>query len=646
MKGLYCALLLALCATFAFSQEAETAPGDNLVVEGIPRIPASLAEEVSHYTRGRNAGLLSWHPMRREMLIATRFADTAQVHQVSFPGGARTQQTFLSDIVTTGVSYQPRIGGYFIFNKDVGGNGNFQIYRSDFATGAVTLLTDGQSRNSPGVWSRAGDRIIYSSTRRNGRDADLYVINPSEPGSNRLLAQVEGGGWGALDWSPDDRKILVLEVVSINERYLWLVDVATGERTPLTPKGDDQKVYYDGGRFSGDGRGIYVTTDRDSDFRRLTYIELATGRHTYLTSHINWDIEEFRLSPNGRMLAIVVNENGILSLRLIDAVTRREMRRPELPPGYVTGIRWHDNGRELGFNLDSARSPTDVYSLDVTTGRVERWTYSETGGLNAQNFVEPELIRWRSFDGREISGFLYRPPARFTGRRPVIMDIHGGPEAQFQPYYLGRRNYYLNELGIALIFPNIRGSSGFGKSFLRLDNGFLRENSYRDIGSLLDWIRTRPELDAERIMVTGISYGGHVSLAVASLYADRIRCAIDIVGPSNLVTFLENTAGYRQNLRRVEYGDEREPRMRAYLEQIAPLNNASRITKPLFIIQGANDPSVPLSESERMAAAVRRSGAPIWYLMARDEGHGFIKKPNADFQFYATVLFIREHLLR
>lgn len=646
MRGLLCAFLFTLCTTFAFSQEAEIAPGDNLVVEGIPRIPASLAEEVSRYTRGRNAGLLSWHPTRREMLIATRFADTRQVHQVNLPGGARTQLTFFNDSVATGVSYQPRTGSYFIFNKDAGGNGNFQIYRYDFATGEITLLTDGQSRNSSGVWSRAGARIIYSSTRRNGRDADLYLINPSEPGSNRLLTQLLGGGWSVMDWSPDDRKILVLEVVSVNERYLWLIDVATGEKMPLTSRNEQQKAYYGDGQFSNDGRGIYVTTDRDSEFRRLAYIERVTGRHTYLTSHINWDVEEFELSPNGRTIAAVVNENGVLTLRLIDAITRREIPRPRLPTGYVTGIRWHENSRELGFNLDSARSPTDAYSLNIRTGRVERWTYSETGGLNTQDFVEPELIRWRSFDGREVSGFINRPPARFTGRRPAIIDIHGGPEEQFQPYYLGRRNYFLNELGVALIFPNIRGSSGYGKSFLMLDDGFLRENAYRDIGALLDWIDTRPELDAKRVMVTGVSYGGHATLAVASLYADRIRCAIDIVGPSNLVTFLENTASYRQSLRRVEYGDERQPQMRAFLERIAPLNNANRITKPLFIVQGANDPAVPVSESERMVAAVRRNGIPVWYLMARDEGHGFIKKRNADFQFYATVLFVREYLLR
>jgi len=276
---------------------------------------------------------------------------------------------------------------------------------------------------------------------------------------------------------------------------------------------------------------------------------------------------------------------------------------------------------------------------------VERWTYSEIG-INTDAFVEPKLIRWKSFDGLSISGFLYPPPAKFTGKRPVVIDIHGGPEAQFQPYFQGQTNYYMNELGIALICPNIRGSSGYGKEYLKLDNGYLRENSYKDIGALLDWIKTQPNLDADRVLVTGASYGGHMALAVAANYSDRIRAAIDIYGPANRVTFLENTAAYRQDLRRVEYGDERDPKMRAFLEKIAPLNNVAKIRKPLFVVQGKNDPIVPLSESEAMVAALKKNGTPVWYLLAKDEGHRFTKVNDIDFQFYATVLFMKEYLLK
>ncbi|MBW3623730.1 MAG: S9 family peptidase [Armatimonadetes bacterium] len=637
-------VLLVTAMTVPARSEDVIAPGENLVTEGIPPIPASLAETVGRYTEFRTAGLRSWHPTRREMLIGTRFGETVQIHRVTAPGGARRQITFFRDVAGGG-SYQPKHGEYFVFNKGVGGNEFNQNYRYDFDTGAVTLLTDGTSKNSPGVWSRQGDRRAYTSTRRNGKDLDIYVVDPARPETDRMLAALEGGGWAALDWSPDDRRLLVREYLSINESYLWLMDSETGEKTLLTPKGGPEKIAYGGGQFHPDGKRIVVTTDRDSEFRRLAYMDLETGAHTYLTAHIPWDVEDFDLSEDGRTLAFVTNEDGVGALHLMNAATRREKRLPKLPEGSVSGVLWHKNSRDLGFHLTSAKSPTDVYSLDAKTGKVERWTRSETGGLNTSGFVEPERVQWESFDRRMISGFFYRPPERFAGKRPVIVYIHGGPESQFRPTYLGRNNYLLNELGVAILYPNVRGSSGYGKTFLTLDNGFLREDSYRDIETLLDWIRKRPDLDAERIMVMGGSYGGHMTLAVATRYSDRIRCAVDIVGMSHLATFLQNTEDYRRDLRRAEYGDERDPKMRAFLDRIAPLNHAEKITKPLFVIQGANDPRVPLSEAEQMVETLKRVGTPVWYLMARDEGHGFAKKKNADYQFYATVQFIQEYLL-
>jgi dipeptidyl aminopeptidase/acylaminoacyl peptidase len=244
-----------------------------------------------------------------------------------------------------------------------------------------------------------------------------------------------------------------------------------------------------------------------------------------------------------------------------------------------------------------------------------------------------------------ISGFLYRPPAKFTGKRPVIVNIHGGPEGQSFPGFLGRNNYYLNEMGIAIIFPNIRGSTGYGKSFLMLDNGMKREDSYKDLAALLDWIKQQPEFDGDRIMVTGGSYGGHSTLAVSTFYSDKIRCSVDIVGMSNLVTFLERTESYRRDLRRAEYGDEREPKMRAYLEKIAPMNHVDQIKKPMFVVAGKNDPRVPVSEANQIVEALKKNKTPAWYLIGNDEGHGFSKKKNQDFQFYATVMFMREYLL-
>jgi dipeptidyl aminopeptidase/acylaminoacyl peptidase len=638
-------LVLLACTAGITARAGDLAPADNLVTENIPPIPAALVERVGRYTEFRSAGLADWHPTRREMLIATRFGDTTQVHQVQFPGGARRQLTFFADSVA-GAHYQPGPGNYFVFVKGSGGNERFQNYRYDFATGNVTLLTDGKSRNSGGVWSNAGDQLVYTSTRRNGADTDLYVMNPADPKSDRLLLAVKGGGWGALDWAPDDSKMLAAEYISVNESYLWLLDSRSGSKTLLTPKSDAEKIAYSGGQFSKDGKGLYLTTDKDSEFHRLAYLDLGTNEFTFLSDPIKWDIEQFDLTRDGKTLAFVANEDGVGTLHLLDTASRKERPIPKLPSGSVLGVKWHNNGKDLGFLLISARSPADVYSLDVATGRVDRWTESETGGLNTAGFAEPELVRWKGFDGRSIAGFLYKPPAQFSGRRPVIINIHGGPEGQARPTFLGRNNYLLNEMGVAILLPNVRGSSGYGKTFLTLDNGFKREDSYKDIGALLDWMQTRADLDADRILVTGGSYGGHMTLAVAWYYPERIRCAVDVVGISNFVTFLERTEPYRRDLRRAEYGDERDPKMRAFMERIAPVNNAGKMKKPMFIIQGQNDPRVPLNEAEQMVATLKKRGTPVWYLLAKDEGHGFAKKKNADYQFYATVLFMQEYLLR
>ena len=642
----FCRILVVLSlVAIAFSQSDVIVPSDNLAVEGVPKIPTSLVETADRYSNFRGAVLDSWDPVKREMLISTRFADTNQIHLVKMPGGARTQLTFYPDRVA-GAQYSPTKGDSFVFSKDVGGSEFFQLYRYDVGTGEVALLTDGKSRNTDPVWSYAGDKMAYGSTRRTGDDVDLWEVEPANPKSDHMLAQLQGGGWQPLDWSPDGKQLLVLEEISANESYLWLMDSTGGEKTLITPKGGSVKIAYNQGVFSKDGKGIYVTTDKDSEFQRLAYVDLATKEHTYLTTNIPWDVDELALSYDGKTIAFVSNEDGFGILHLLDTKTRKEKPVPALPKGLTTNISWHKNNRDLGFNISSARSSSDVYSLDVQTGKVDRWTFSETGGLNTANYPEPELIHWKTWDGRMISGFLYRPPAKFSGKRPVIINIHGGPEGQFRPGFPGRWDYYMNELGIAMIAPNVRGSTGYGKSFLALDNGFLREGSYQDINTLIDWIQTQPELDSSRVLITGGSYGGFMTLAVAANYNDRICCAVDVVGPSNLVTFLEHTSGYRKDLRRVEYGDERDPKMREFLERIAPFNKAKNITKPLFVIAGKNDPRVPASESEQMVSIVRQNGTPVWWLMAKDEGHGFAKKKNQDYQFYATVMFVKEYLLK
>lgn len=639
MKKLLLSLLLILVALPASAQVP-----DNLVVEGVPAITPELRKDVARYLEFRAAAFQSWHPIRREMLITTRFADTPQLHLVKTPGGARRQVTFGTEPVGAG-KFRPKAGDYIVYSQDSGGGEFYQLYRHDVHDGKTTLLTDGKSRNTGGRFANSGVYLAYTSTRRTGKDNDIWVMNPSDPRTDRLLTELSGGGWGVLDWSPDDNLLLVLQYLSINESQLHLVDARTGKRSQLTRSGKD-KVSYGHARFAKDGKAVYATSDDDSEFQQLIRIDLKDGEQTTLTANISWDVEEFELSPDGKIIAFVTNEAGVGTLNMIETKKAKALPKAKLPLGTVSNLEWHSNSRDLAFNLSSAKSPYDVYSYDVKTGLLERWTESETGGLNPDSFVEPEILKLSSFDGLLISAIAYRPdPKKFPGPRPVIISIHGGPEGQSRPGFQARNNYFLNELGVAIVYPNVRGSAGYGKTFLTLDNGFKREDSVRDIATVIAWIARQPEFDRQRLAVTGGSYGGYMSLACMVMYADLLRCGIDVVGISNFVTFLNNTQDYRRDLRRVEYGDERNPKMKEFLERISPANHAARIKKPLFVVQGKNDPRVPLTESEQMVKAIRDAGGKVWYLMAKDEGHGFAKKRNADFQFLATILFYKEHLL-
>jgi dipeptidyl aminopeptidase/acylaminoacyl peptidase len=638
------ALIAPFVALAAPPAVATYAPPESIVEDGVPAISPALAEAAGRYTETRSALPTDWHPVKRAMLVSTRFGSTPQAHLVSAPGGARQQLTFFAEQAFN-ARFQPTDGNYMVLQKDIGGGEWFQLYRYEFASGDVTMLTDGKARNIAGPWSTKGDRIAYMSTRRSGDSSDLWVMDPANPKTDRMAVEFQGGGWQPDDWSPDDKKIVVIEYISINESYLWLVDPENGQKTALTPRGAE-KISRSNARFARDGKGIYFTSDEGAEFHRIRYLDLATGKSRVVSPEVKWDVEEFELSYDGKTIAYLVNEDGASALFLFDTATGKARgAAANMPPGVISGLKWHRNNRDLAFGVASASMPGDSFSLDVTTGKVERWTTSESA-VKTDNFRQPELAHWKSFDGRTISGFLYLPPASFPGKRPVLVNIHGGPEGQTRPGYIGTLNYYLNEMGIAVLRPNVRGSSGYGKTFLTLDNGFLREDSYKDIDALFDWIAKRPELDTTRVAVEGGSYGGHMVLAISTFYADRIKCSVDVVGMSNLVTFLEHTESYRRDLRRVEYGDEREPKMRAFLERIAPMNNLPKIKKPILVVAGKNDPRVPVSESEQIFAALKKQGTPAWYIMAKDEGHGFRKKANRDYDFFAEVEFLQEYLLK
>lgn len=636
--------------------EAVIAPNPNLVLQGIPPIPAKLAEEVARYTDFRGHGFVGWHPLKREMLVTHRPAggSTQQLFRVAAPLAEPEQLTDGPDPVRE-ASWEPQRGEYLVFERASRGDEATQLFRLDLATRELTLLTDPKERHQMQGWLHRSSRLLVMSlpldrTAAGGSRTELSqvlsLIDPARPTQRQRVAELPGSGWfvGGVSW--DDRSVALTKWVSATESQLWLLGLHNGRLVQVLPApGGKERASHLAGGFRRDGRGLWLLTDREGEFLQLALFDLGTKKLRPVSRHIPWDVADPVASEDGRWLALQANVDGRDELRLFDTRRLAEAKLPALPAGRLGKAGFHRARAELAFSVSAAQSPSQVWSLAPDGGAPVAWTKAQApAGVAPERFADAQRVRWTSFDGRSISGLLSLPPERFEGRRPVLIDIHGGPESQARAGFLDRSNYLVEELGMAVIRPNVRGSSGYGKTFLALDNGLRREDAVKDIGALLDWIATQPRLDATRVVVSGGSYGGYLSLATAAAYAERIAGAVDVVGISSFVSFLRNTESYRRDLRRAEYGDERDEAMRAFLERISPLANARRIVKPLFVVQGRNDPRVPWTEAEQIVARVRENGTPVWYLRAENEGHGFVRKENADFQFYATVLFLREVL--
>lgn len=639
-------VLLASISVPVLAQEQAQPPAQEpavpipaaLTAEQIPALPLALAERARPYLESRGAGFAGWDPKARAVLISTRFANVSQLHRVAMPMGARTQISFEAEPV--GGSYAPKQGDVLLVRKDRGGDEYFQLYT--LADGRLSLLTDGKSRNNMGAWSADGQLVGYSSTRRNGADTDLYVMDPRDPKTSRMVAEVKGGGWFISGFSPDKRTAYVVEYKSVQDSDPYRLDLASGRMTPI---GDPaRQISYGGLEVAPDG-ALWVTSDEGSDFQRLGRVDPTTGAFTPVSKE-KWDVDGFDLSEDGKTIAYVVNEAGSHRLRIMDVASGRVRNVDTLPAGLIGGLEIAPWG-EIGFSLSSATSASDAWSLDPQTLKPTRWTQSETGGLDAGVNVEPQIVTTKSFDGLEVSGLLYLPDAKkFPGKRPLIVNVHGGPEGQSMAGFRGATNYYLNELGIGVFYPNVRGSTGYGKTFVSLDNGpSKREDSVKDMAALIDAVRANPRVDADKVGLTGGSYGGYMCYAAAVQLKDKLQATQCTVAISNFVSFLENTNAYRRDLRRVEYGDERDPAQRAKLMAISPLTRVNEIEKPMFVITGANDPRVPKSEADQMVAAIRTNGGEAWHLVAADEGHGFAKKANSDYAFLAQLAFWEKHLL-
>lgn len=615
-----------------------------LLVSGVPEIPADLKKRLMQYLNWRSARLMDVTPDGEKVVIATRFASTMQMHLVEQPMGARQQLSFFDEPVSD-ATFLPNDPNNLLIMQDAGGGEFYQIYRFDRRAGTSKLLTDGKSRYGGLRISDDAKKVVFNSTARNGKDTDVYVAPVEDLGAARLLTQ-DPGTWSPVDVSPDSKKLLVVQYRAIDDADLHLLDLETSDRQQLSPK--EGRGSIGAAVFSHDSKRAYVVTDRYTDFNELYEVDLASPAKEPkpLTRDLKWNVESVKVAPDGSTLVLNVNEEGFSKLYLLDPATgKREV--VELPVGLIDGMMFpRKRSDTLFIMMQTTQFPTDVYQLDMGTKKLTRWTKSEVGGIDTSDWANPKLVKYPSTDNLQIPAFVYPPNRAATkgAKAPVVVLFHGGPEGQSRPGFSPFLQMMTRELGCAVVVPNVRGSDGYGKAYLAMDNGVKREASLADIGATLDWIAKQPDLDASRVGVYGGSYGGYMVLASLTFYPERFKAGVDIVGISNLITFLNNTQSYRRDLRRAEYGDERDPATREVLERISPLNSVEKIQAALYVQQGKNDPRVPQSEAEQIVHAVAAKGKPAWYMLALNEGHGFAKKDNRDYAQISTIFFFQQQL--
>ena len=627
------------------SQEIRTENNGNLILEDIPAIPQSIKENLLKFQNVRSAAFRGFNNNNNELFISTRFGNVSQLHLVKNPGAARNQITYFQEPIGS-ITMHPTQSS-IAFTMDKGGTENAQIYLLDPETASSQMLTDGISRNGGPLWSNSGDQIAFQSTKRNGSSNDIWIMPIDAPQKSELILEsLDGSWWGAADWTEDDDKVLVQNYISVADSKVYMVDLKTKTKTLILGKKDKPSVN-SALAFGEKDKGIFFITNQYGEFNQLAYFDFETSKVTVISKEISWDVDGFSISDDSKKAAFVVNENGYSSLYLMNPKSFAFKKVTTMPIGLIGGMQFSKDNKSLGLTLNTYQSPSDTYVLDLKNnslgfGSLTRWTFSEVGGLDTSKFAKPELIEYESFDGRKIPAFIYAQ--KTDNPQPVIISIHGGPEGQARPSFSSTYQLWMANLGAAVITPNVRGSDGYGKNYLSLDNGFKREDSVKDIGALLDWIETQPHLDSSRVAVYGGSYGGYMVLASAVHYSDRLKAAVDIVGISNFVTFLKNTKDYRRDLRRVEYGDERDPAMESFLQKISPNNNVDQIKVPMFVVQGENDPRVPVTEAEQIVQSLRENNKKVWYMNALNEGHGYRKKENRDIYQQAVILFLKENL--
>jgi dipeptidyl aminopeptidase/acylaminoacyl peptidase len=601
---------------------AATVVRGGLLYDGIPESDAGT-DLLESYLSARQATPQSFTP-KGELLIVTRFGEVDQLHLVEHAGAARRQITFLPRrIIQAAFSPDPSHNAFF-YVTDPSADGNTQIFYQRMGELPARRLTDGKSVNGGAVWSNSGVKLAFFSTARDGISYDIDIAEPEQGALPHLAVSGDGGAFEPLDWSPDDRKLLIRKRVSAVEDYLYVIDLDTGQRREVDPS--PSKVHIAGAKFSRDGTGVYLISDRDSEFAKLRFVNIFTSDKTEISGRITWDVDAFELSRDGHYLAYTTNEGGTSKLNLVDLKTHQDLTSPHLPfAGVIEALSFDRDGKRLALGLAAANQPRDAYVLDLESNRLEAWTSSEPGPFERGKFIVPRLTQFPTFDrtdgkSRQVPLYVYEPAT--PGPHPVLIVLHARDQ-EFRPRFDPWIEYLVNELGTAVLAPNVRGSPGFGKSYRALDGGLLREDSVKDVGALLVWMSLDARFDAKRVVVSGTGYGAYLALEALANYGERLRGAVELGGMTDVIAYLNDTAPYLKSQARAEFGDERDPDTRSYLRRISPLFNAERITRPILVVHGKSDPWVPVAQADQLVLRLRSRGGGVWYLKALEEGAVF-----------------------
>jgi len=607
-----------------------------LIFDGVPAIDPTLGARIADYLVGRDASFAAWLP-DDSLLISTRFADVPQVHRVIAPLGMREQLTWYPDPITKVLTSPAGPADGFAFLKGQNADAQPQLYYYSFATHGARMLSGGSGPHGSPLWSPDGQHLVFTGNDRAAAITDIYMSDLGASTAPRLIVAGRDRPWFPLDWSADGQKLLLWQPGANQDSSLFIADVNTGSVLPAEAGGPHLGIRH--ARFSADGRGIYISSVDDGDFSELRFLDLVTHQARELTAAIPWDIVDFQIGVDGRYLAYVANDSGRDHLTVLDNQLKLELSPAGLPEGRITGLHFDHTGHRLAFSAEGPQSPSDVYVYEVEHNQLARWTHSEPGAVDPQSFVPAQAVQYPTWDRgkagqRLIPAFLYQP--RTAGPHPVLIDIHDGPAGQFRPGFDAFIQFAVNQLGYVVIAPNIRGSTGYGKTFADLDNGPAREDALRDLGALLVWVGMQKDLDRTHVAVMGQSYGGFMALAMLATYNDRLSGGIIVNGYASLPSYLANGTPDEVASRRAEFGDESDPQVRAQLNRLSPLNSLAQIRKPVLVFQGLQDTPAQVQQSGQIVAGIRARGGEAWYVTARNEGHDLRHIANRD-AWLATV---------